>query len=500
MNGVLTYTLHPAWAPGAWIAHCRRGSPDIDVSHGSAVFTSPDWFGEIVWGGPFADAAFDTTDIVFGSGGRRRDAGVTFVSSASTVDRLQTLERGSDIWISNSLACLLAATGSRPDRDYRGYPRDFRTITRGLNGHRRAIPTTAEPVRLVYFNNLLWNGSNLAEIAKPNPHRDLSTYERYRGFVDDALGHLAANMSDARRSFPYQFLGTVSSGYDSPAAATLARNHGLREVITFTEARSGEPDSGAHVAEVLGLTVRAFARDGWKPNGHGPATPEVLFLASDGKGEDIFFQSAEPLLRGRVLITGFHGDKMWDAATTALSPAIVRGDQSGLSLTEYRLWAGFIHCPVAFLGVRQIRDVHALSCSPELARWNVGGDYNRPICRRLVEEAGVPREVFGQTKKAASVHFYYHGNFLSPKSADAFLAWLAQQNGRTSHALGRRTRRQALLHWGAEFAQRSAERWPRMSRFWTRAGDRLAKYADRERLFVHVFPWAIEQVIDRYRA
>ena len=499
MKHTLTYTLHSGWAPGAWVAHGRRGSVDIEVSHGSAVFTSPDWFGEIVWAGPFADADFDTTDIVFGSGGRLRESDLTFVSSASTVDRLQALERGSDVWVSNSLACLLAATGCRPDRTYRGYARDFRTITRGLNGHRRAIPTTAQPVQLIYFNNLRWNDSGLSEIAKPNPRRDLTSFEHYRSFVDDALGRLAANMGDARRAFPYQFLGTVSSGYDSPAAATLARRHGLHEVITFTEARSGEPDSGAQVAEVLGLTVRAFARDGWKPNGHGPTTPEVLFLASDGKGEDIFFRSAEPVLRGRVLVTGFHGDKMWDAATTALSPEIVRGDQSGLSLTEYRLWAGFIHCPVAFLGVRQIRDVHALSCSPELAPWDVGGDYTRPICRRLVEEAGVPRQAFGQTKKAASVHFYYHGNFLSPPSTAAFLSWLGQQNGATSHALGQRNGIQAVLHWGAQLAHRSAERWPRLSRFWVRVEDRLTKYADRERLFVHVFPWAIEQVIDRYR-
>jgi hypothetical protein len=495
----LSYRLNDNWPPGAWIAHGRRGSAEVEVTHGSGVLVSSDWFGEIVWAGPFADADFDLTDIVFGSGGRLRDGGLTFVSSATTVDRLQALERGSDFWVSNSLACLFAATGAMPDRRYLNYARDFRTITHGLKGHRRSIPTTAEPVRLVYFNNLRWDASRLAEVAKPNPHRDFSSFPQYRAFVDEALAKLAANMGDATRALPYQFLGTVSSGYDSPAVAALARGHGLTEVITFTEARSGQADSGAAVAEALGLKVRAFPRDGWQRNCNVPASPETPFLASDGKGEDVFFRAAEPLLRGRVLITGFHGDKMWDSATTALGPDIVRGDQSGLSLTEYRLWAGFVHFPLAFLGVRQIRDVHALSHAPELAAWDVGGDYTRPICRRVVEEAGVPRGAFGQEKKAASVHFYYVGNFLSEGSTRDFLAWLRGTNGRRPPMLGQRSATQTVMHWAAGLLRRTAERWPAGSNPLRRAGNRLAKYADRERLFAHVFPWAIERVIDRYR-
>jgi hypothetical protein len=35
--------------------------------------------------------------------------------------------------------------------------------------------------------------------------------------------------------------------------------------------------------------------------------------------------------------------------------------------------------------------------------WSIGGTYDRPIARRLGEEAGVPRDAFGQTKFATVV-------------------------------------------------------------------------------------------------
>src|SRR2546425_4606452 len=128
----------------------------------------------------------------------------------------------------------------------------------------------------------------------------------------------------------------------------------------------------------------------------------------------------------RSLVTGYHGDQMWSKRPRTTSADIVRGDQSGLSLSEYRLWAGFIHLPVPFLGVRQIGDVSALSRSPAMAPWDVRGTYSRPICRRIVETAGVPRDAFGARKQTASVLFFERGDMLSPRSLAQDGAWLRQ--------------------------------------------------------------------------
>jgi hypothetical protein len=52
--------------------------------------------------------------------------------------------------------------------------------------------------------------------------------------------------------------------------------------------------------------------------------------------------------------------------------------------------------------------------------WDVPGDYSRPICRRIAETAGVPREVFGIKKRAGSLN----ERALTDASRRDYLAWL----------------------------------------------------------------------------
>src|SRR5437773_2931760 len=96
------YTRIADWPPLAWLARCLPFERAIEVFHGDRVEITPDWFCEAIWAGPYDAGAFDRTDVVFGSGCRIRGARATFVSSASTVDRLQTLETPDGIWVSNS--------------------------------------------------------------------------------------------------------------------------------------------------------------------------------------------------------------------------------------------------------------------------------------------------------------------------------------------------------------------------------------------------------------
>src|SRR5712691_347496 len=417
------YTHIPEWPPLAWLARGHRGDSRVDVFHGPDVETTPDGFCEAVWDGDFARAAFDETDVVFGSGARRRGGGVTFVSSASTVDRLHSHEAAGTVWVANSLVCLLVAIGADVDPTYAGYYADFKSISDGLAGYARSVSTSAGPVRLTYFHNLVWNGSALHERPKPGPHRDFGDFAAYRGFLEASLAGLAQNMSSSDRAVPLQMLGTISSGYDSSAVAVLAQPYGLEEAIAFEPSSGGTPDSGGPIAQALGVRLWRLDRDAWRAP-EAPAGPEVPFLAVDAKGEDVYFRGADAHLARRVLVTGYHGDQMWSKRPRATNADVVRGDQSGLSLSEYRLWAGFIHLPVPFLGVRQIGDVSALSRSPAMAPWDVPGAYSRPICRRIVETAGVARGAFGVRKQTASVLFFERDDVLSPSSLADYCEWL----------------------------------------------------------------------------
>src|SRR6266496_514424 len=135
----------------------------------------------------------------------------------------------------------------------------------------------------------------------------------------------------------------------------------LDEAVTFAARDGSAPDTGTAVATALGIRLDIVQADAWR------AIPlaEIPFLAADGKGEDVYVAGARPWLAGRVLLTGFHGDAVWGLDPPGLGPDLVRKDQSGLDLCEFRLHAGFIHAPLPCRGGRQPRDNHAPSASRE---------------------------------------------------------------------------------------------------------------------------------------
>jgi hypothetical protein len=494
----LSYLPVDEWPPLAWLAVCD-GSGSVSVAHGNRVETHPHWFAEAVWAGAYEQADFDDTDLVFGTGGRLRGEGLVFVSSATVVDRLHALEAHGRTWVSNSLACLLAAVGATVDPHYHRYFHDFESIIGGLTKYRRTLASSAGPVRLTYYDNLAWQAGRLVEVHKPYPKRDFSTFARYRDFLEDTLCRLAENSKAPQRTHPYDLLATISSGYDSPTVAAVARRAGLRQTLSFAQARDGRPDSGAEVARRLGLEPLLIDSRAWQKG----TLPEVPFIAADAKGEDVYYGGAAEVLRGRLLLTGYGGSRVWDKGI-APPEHLERSDQSGLSLCEYRLWAGFLHCPVTLLAARQTQDLRNISNSPEMAAWDVPGGYSRPICRRLLEEAGVPRQLFGQEKKAASILFFDRHSFLSPGSLADYQAW------RHAHALAGRTPLRLVregLAAGARTAVRGVQALAgalhravpvKLLARLSKSG-KLTAFARYERLFAHVFPWALERATERYR-
>jgi len=207
-------TLESAWPPLAWVAKCERSDPVISVRHGPQVEAREGWFCEAVWDGEFASGGFDQTDLVFGSGSRLRNGRAVFVSSGSTVDRLQFLELGDTIWISNSLACLLGTSGVKVDRTYDRYFDFFWSITRGLNGYERRLPTSTGRLEFAFFRNLIWDGEKLAGEDKPRPVREMGSFPEYRGFLEASLAGIAANMQATERNHRYRMVSGLSSGYD----------------------------------------------------------------------------------------------------------------------------------------------------------------------------------------------------------------------------------------------------------------------------------------------
>src|SRR5215204_2034312 len=160
------------WPELAWLAELRAGDPVIEVHRGRRVEVTDEWFGEIAWDGRYEEGRFDATDMVAGSGGVLRADGACFVAPGSTVDRLQSIATDSATFVSNSLVCLLAATGASPHEPAEGYARFFRNVLSGLATKNRVLRTSAGCVRLTYFHNLRWDGRTLTEAEKPFIQRD----------------------------------------------------------------------------------------------------------------------------------------------------------------------------------------------------------------------------------------------------------------------------------------------------------------------------------------
>ena len=496
------YIHVPCWPPLSWLARGSYASTTIEVFHGTRVEISDEWFCEATWAGDFELGGFDQTDIVAGSGARLRDGKVVFVASGSTADRLHSLKTDAGVCVSNSLPCLLAEVEATVDPCYEGYIEDFESIIKGIEKYQRVLSTSTGSVDLTYFDNLLWDGRALSRQAKPGENHNFASFVHYRDFLLKCIQLISRDMAASQRKHPYtKIVSTCSNGYDSPAVTALVKQAGGNEVLalSFDKSRDGDDDSGKPIAERLGIPHVILPQDGWRRSN---ALSEVPFIAASPGTRDLHFKEAEDYLSHSVLFSGFRGGAVWDKVPRELGPTLMRRDDSGLGLSEYRLWIGFLHCPITFLGARQCNDINAISNSCEMKPWDIGGDYNKPIARRILEEAGIPREIFGVRKKAAGVFLHSVENFLTPLSRKDFQDWLGEhrEHGR------KRSRIHPFLWIGIVnnlIIRHSYIRfqWVKNLRGLWRLPTAMAKL---ERKYVrnyvrrYTFPWAIEHAKSRY--
>jgi hypothetical protein len=115
-----------------------------------------------------------------------------------------------------------------------------------------------------------------------------------------------------------------------------------------------------------------------------------------------------------LLVLGTAGDFVWQKGLKKefndSNHFLDRRDTVSCQLAEWRLHKGVFLANVPSIGASRIDCLKQINDSSAMDPWRVGGDYDRPIPRRILEQQGVRRDKFG-IKKQASICWYQNFHF-----------------------------------------------------------------------------------------
>lgn len=383
----------------AWVAKVRQLEPNaVSLWCGDKVEVGSDFAVEGVWPGSFLDANFIESELFYGSGFKFTGEKWIFSCSCSTVDRLWCHQLDDAVTISNSLPSLLAIAGVELIWGYAKYAALVETIVRGRE-YQKDYPINKGKLTLHYFENINVNKTGITISTKKGDTPSFDCFQTYSDFLFDTATRIGENAKDGNRKFPVEVFSTVSRGYDSPVATIMAMAAGSKFAYTFSGARSLIPrdDSGAEICYTLGISCKEL------DNGKDRIKEEIWYWAANGSLQDMNF-SILPYPSGvSVMFTGFNGDMVWSKSAFKGDNFLKRKDSTGLGFCEHRLMKGVIHCPVPFWGISRLDEIKKITFDNKMKPWSISGDYDRPIPRRILESAGVPRSYFGQKKSATTI-------------------------------------------------------------------------------------------------
>jgi hypothetical protein len=427
----LQYIGVPSLPTLAWCALIRKNQEQVTLFHGAGVVTRPEAFVEGAWNGDFNQFNFLEASVMSGTGGQAEEDSIRFTGSTDRLNPLCSVDTPKTLYVSNSLLLAMSASGEEPDPIYPYYPYDLIKIWReGLFCQHGSFPLRSGRNLGIHFGTILEVKKDCSMKLESHDAGILPLdYTQFKALLDDAVSAVITNAQAAERKAGFRPLAALSRGYDSTASAILAREAGCRETVSLLDTRDADPtlDSGLINAERLGMTCHEVDR--WRHLSLDAAPISELSLF--GISTTSPMAGFEDLLPGKIFVSGHFGDTIYDPTKSAVCNELSQTwakFASGVGVMEYRLRVGFLTFAPFLIMARHHLAIHNMTHAPAMQDWHVEGGYNRPILRRIIEEAGLPRGSFAMHKKGGG-----HSHF-PPKKREAspamksYLDYLRQQH------------------------------------------------------------------------
>lgn len=385
----------------SWAFDWDLASNDLTVYAGEGVEENNGSWVEGAWAGSFNSFEFDQA-ILAGSGCQYKNESIYLIPPFHTYEQIWLVENGGKVYGSNSLAFVLSISGEKLCPSYAFYPERLGSVIKGEKNLKIELPLEGATGSLyaLYVSQFRYHRhtglSSLPAAAVANFY----DYSSYIGILNQTLEAIVKNANDPNRRLIYKPTATLSSGYDTTAAACFAKKLGAIDAFSIADARgqgnlNGEDDSGSLIAEALELNLTSFKRNtSLEIDGNFPITE---FWASGGSCSEYPLRPLCEAVGGSLLFTGYCGDLYY---LSDRQSKYQRTDLGGGSLGEIRKRVGFIHLPLPFIGIEQQKTLLNISLSEEMAPWFGGRLYEKPIPRRIAEDFGIPRDAFGSTKQS----------------------------------------------------------------------------------------------------
>ncbi len=399
--------------PLAWVG--IQSESGWSFTTGMGVEIRERGFYEGIWDGDFSESEPHDSDSAFGSGVNMSNGILTVLTPRHPYESTWVIQSPKKTYVSNSLAFALEVANISEDSPFflaitsAIASETFKESQKGVDRSGSLIAAVGH-VQLLRMNFFDFSIDSLGRINRlwRKPVKITPTFEAYSEMVSRTLKSLGANGRSKSRKGQFQPLVALSRGYDSAAVASWVSSEPNVTYVTLNVNVLGLNDGGKSVAEALGhnaLEFHHFISDNIENLRFDFSGPLIgiteEFIATEGVGDDSAFYPFEPVLQGKTMLTGSYGDSIW-SLDSGISPGLGTSTPFGKSLAEFRLRTGFFHVPVPVIGARFPKPIKKISRSRRMSDWSIGGDYDRPIPRRVAEEAGVSRELFGQQKSATA--------------------------------------------------------------------------------------------------